>query len=102
MEGCDYRCHHHLGIFLPGKFAISFYISKSNVGSTFGASGSLVVMLLWIYYSAMIMYYWAEFTKYYALEYGTPILPTEYAVTIRQVEEEKGKMSVQNLEKLKN
>ena len=88
--------------FLLGKFAISFYISKSNVGSTFGASGSLVVMLLWIYYSAMILYYGAEFTKYYALEYGTPILPTEYAVTFRQIEEDKGKMSVQNLEKLKN
>lgn len=87
-------------LFLLGKFAISFYISKSNVGSTYGASGSLVVLMLWIYYSAMILYYGAEFTKYYAIEYGNPIMPAEYAVTVRQVEEETGKISIQRKEKL--
>lgn len=88
-------------LFLLGKFAISFYISKSNVGSTYGAAGSLIILMLWIYYSAMILYFGAEFTKNYAVEYGSPILPAEYAVTVRQVEEEKGKMSIQNKEKMK-
>jgi membrane protein len=87
-------------MFLLGKFAISFYISKSNVGSTYGTAGSLIILMLWIYYSAMILYYGAEFTKYYAVEFGDPIRPAEYAVTVREVEEEKGGMSIQEKEKL--
>src|SRR5450432_592206 len=86
-------------LFLFGKFAISFYISKSNVGSTYGAAGSLIVLLLWIYYSAMIVYFGAEFTKYYAVEFGDQIKPMDYAVTVRQEEVEKGKMSVQQNER---
>jgi membrane protein len=87
-------------LFLFGKFAISFYISKSNVGSTYGAAGSLIILLLWIYYSAMIVYFGAEFTKFYAIAYGDEIKPTDYAVTVRQIEEEKGKMSIQEKEKM--
>jgi membrane protein len=88
-------------LFLLGKFAISFYISKSNVGSTYGTAGSLIILLLWVYYSAMILYYGAEFTKFYAVEFGDQITPMDYAVTVRQVEEEKGKMSIQQKEELK-
>jgi membrane protein len=88
-------------LFLFGKFAISFYISKSNVGSTYGAAGSLIILLLWVYYSSMILYYGAEFTKFYALEFGDQIKPMDYAVTVRLVEEEKGKMSIQEKEKTK-
>lgn len=88
-------------LFLIGKFAISFYISKSNVGSTYGAAGSLIILLLWIYYSSMIVYFGAEFTKFYALTFGDEIKPTDYAVTVRQVEEEKGSMSIQQKEKMK-
>jgi membrane protein len=66
-------------LFLIGKFAISFYISKSDVGSTYGAAGSLVILLLWIYYSSIILYFGAEFTRAYALHKGVPIVPTEYA-----------------------
>ncbi len=87
-------------LFLFGKFAISFYISKSNVGSTYGAAGSLIILLLWIYYSAMIVYFGAEFTKFYAITFGDEIKPTDYAVTVRQIEEEKGKMSIQEKEKM--
>src|SRR3954471_12265963 len=43
-------------LFMLGKFGITFYIGKSNVGSTYGAAGSLVVLLLWVYYSSMILY----------------------------------------------
>lgn len=66
-------------LFMIGKFAISFYISKSDVGSTYGAAGSLVILLIWVYYSAIILYFGAEFTKSYALEKGVKIIPSEYA-----------------------
>lgn len=66
-------------LFLIGKFAISTYISKSEVGSTYGAAGSLVILLLWIYYSAIIMYFGAEFAMYYALNKGAHIVPEKYA-----------------------
>lgn len=88
-------------LFMLGKFAISFYISKSNVGSTYGAAGSLVILLLWVYYSAIILYFGAEFTKGYAIRYGSEIHPNEYAVTTKQVEVETGKQSVQDKEKAK-
>ena len=82
-------------LFMIGKFGISIYISKSNVGSTFGAAGSLVIVLLWTYYSSLILYFGAEFTKAYAVNYGSPIHPNHYAVTTRQVEVETGNASIQ-------
>ena len=83
-------------LFMIGKFAISFYISKTSVGSTYGAAGSLVVLLVWIYYSSIILYFGAEFTKAWAIKYGSPIHPNEYAVIAETVEIEKGKQSVQD------
>jgi membrane protein len=80
-----------------GKFAISFYIGNSNIGSIYGTAGSLVVLLIWVYYSAVILYFGAEFTKIYATQYGSRILPNNYAVWIKQVEveEEKGSLKQQ-------
>jgi membrane protein len=89
-------------LFMLGKFAISFYISKSDVGSTYGTAGSLVVLLLWVYYSSIILYFGAEFTKAYAIKYGAPIRPNPYAVTIQQVVVEAGKQSVQQNESKKS
>lgn len=66
-------------LFLIGKFAISFYVSKSEIGSTYGAAGSLVILLVWIYYSSIILYIGAEFTKSYAFKKGAHIVPNEYA-----------------------
>lgn len=66
-------------LFLIGKFAISLYISKSDIGSTYGAAGSLAVILIWIYYSSIILYFGAEFTKAYALNKGATIIPNHYA-----------------------
>ncbi|MGN6619323.1 MAG: YihY/virulence factor BrkB family protein [Ilyomonas sp.] len=86
-------------LFMLGKAAISFYIGKSNVGSTYGAAGSLVILLLWVYYSSFILYFGAEFTKAFAMKYGTKIHPDEYAVTTKQVEVETGDQSVQEKEK---
>jgi membrane protein len=85
-------------LFMLGKFAISFYISKSNVGSTYGTAGSLVILLLWVYYSSLILYFGAEFTKAYAVEFGNEIHPAPYAVTTKQVEVETGDKSVQSKE----
>lgn len=85
-------------LFMLGKFGISFYISKANVGTTYGTAGSLVILLLWVYYSAIILYFGAEFTKAYAMEYGSDIHPNAYAVTTKQVEVEMGSKSVQDKE----
>ncbi|WP_276481506.1 YihY/virulence factor BrkB family protein [Paraflavitalea pollutisoli] len=89
-------------LFLLGKFAISFYISKSDVGSTYGAAGSLVVLLLWVYYSSIILFFGAEFTKAYAMKLGSEIRPNHYAVTTREVEIEEGSKSVQQVEAKKS
>lgn len=78
-------------LFLIGKFAISLYISGTKVGSTYGAAGSLVILLVWVYYSSIILYLGAEFTKAYALKFGSAIHPNDYAVTTKQVEIETGK-----------
>src|SRR6476661_8275026 len=66
-------------LFMIGKFAISFYVSKSDIGSTYGAAGSLVILLVWIYYSSIILYFGAEFTRSYALQKGDPVIPDDYA-----------------------
>ncbi len=85
-------------LFMAGKFGISFYIARSKIGSTYGAAGSLVVLISWVYYSAIILYLGAEFTKAYASMYGSPIMPNDYAVTTKQVEVETGKKTVQEAE----
>ncbi|PWT97059.1 MAG: ribonuclease BN [Bacteroidetes bacterium] len=72
-------------LFILGKFGLSFYISTSAVGSTYGAAGALAVFLLWTYFSSLILYFGAEFTKSYALEIGETIHPSEYAVAVKQV-----------------
>lgn len=78
-------------LFMIGKFAISFYIGKSNVGSTYGAAGSLVVLLLWVYYSAIILYLGAEFAKAWSFHKGSSIRPNDYAVALKKVEVESDK-----------
>lgn len=75
-------------LFMIGRFVIGIYISNSNIDSTFGAAASFVIMLVWIYYSSLILYFGAEFTKSWAVEYGANIYPTEYAVTTKVVEVE--------------
>jgi membrane protein len=83
-------------LFMIGKFAISFYIAKSNVGSTYGAAGSLVILLLWVYYSAIILYLGAEFAKAWSVRKGSGIQPNDYAVRLEEVkiESDKEKKSV--------
>lgn len=86
-------------LFMLGKFGISFYISKTNIGSTYGTAGSLVVLLVWVYYSSTILYFGAEFTKAYAIKFGAAIYPNRYAVIATTVEVEQGKKTIQQAEK---
>jgi membrane protein len=82
-------------LFMLGKFGISIYIGQSDVGSTYGATGSLVILLLWTYYSSIILYVGAEFTKAYAVAYGSEIRPAHYAVTTKEIEVETGNATIQ-------
>ena len=59
------------GLFAVGKWLIGLYIGKSSVTSAFGAAGSLVVLMLWVYYSAQIFLLGAEFTRVFAEEHGS-------------------------------
>ena len=58
-------------LFEIGKFAIGFYVGKQGLESTFGAASSIVVLLIWVYYSAQIVLYGGEFTYAYAMRYGS-------------------------------
>jgi membrane protein len=58
-------------LFNVGKIGLGLYIGKSAVASSYGAAGSILVLLLWIYYSGLIFYFGAEFTKSYADRYGS-------------------------------
>jgi len=58
-------------LFSVGKLAIGLYLGKAGVGSTYGAAGSLVIVLVWVYYSAQIFFFGAEFTQVYAAEHGS-------------------------------
>ncbi len=74
-------------LFVVGKFLIGFYLGQSNPGEAFGAAGSVVVLLVWIYYTALILLVGAEFTQQWALRYGSHIRPDEDAVRVVETEE---------------
>ena len=73
-------------LFLIGQYAISIYLSRSNIASLYGAAASILLLLVWVYYSATIVYIGAEFTKAWADELGGKIYPDEYAVSTRIIE----------------
>jgi membrane protein len=69
-------------LFTGGKYAIGIYLGRTATTSAFGAAGSLVVLLFWVYYSALISFLGAEFTQVYARRYGPGIQPKEHAVRL--------------------
>lgn len=73
-------------LFLLGKFAIGYYLGHSNMSSAFGAAGSLILILVWVYYSSIILFFGAEFTQVWAHTFGYHIVPREYAVIIEKKE----------------
>ena len=75
-------------LFMAGKFLITYYLGHSKMSSAYGAAGSIIVILLWVYYSAIILYFGAAFTRAYAICSGSHIYPSNYAVWVEQVEVE--------------
>ena len=69
-------------LFTGGKYAIGIYLGRTATASAFGAAGSLVVLLFWVYYSALISFFGAEFTQVYARRYGPGIQPQKHAVRV--------------------
>jgi membrane protein len=81
-------------LFMIGKFAIGMYLGSSKVGTAYGAAGSIVIILLWVYYSAIILYFGAEFTQVYVQHFGGKIRPNEYAVYVKEVPVETDELPV--------
>ncbi|GAB3543135.1 YihY/virulence factor BrkB family protein [Spirosoma fluminis] len=76
-------------LFMLGRYLIGLYIETTSTSSTYGAAGSLIVILTWIYYTAAILYFGAEFTLAYANHFGVKIEPASYAVYVEQTERER-------------
>jgi membrane protein len=66
-------------LFTAGKFLLAVYLGQASVGSAYGAAGSLVVILLWVYYSSQILLFGAEYTRAVSLARGSPVVPTAHA-----------------------
>jgi len=69
-------------LFTLGKYVLGLYLGTSSVSSSYGAAGSLVILLLWVYYSAQILFFGAEFTQVWANRFGTPVRPDADAVAV--------------------
>lgn len=82
-------------LFMAGKFGISYYLGHNRMTTAYGAAGSIIVVLLWVYYSSMILYFGAAFTHAYVLERGSRIYPNSYAVWVQQIEVESDKSLTQ-------
>jgi len=76
-------------LFMLGRLVIGMYVASSANSSTYGAAGSLIAILLWVYYTAAILYFGAEFTKAYVDFKGKRIEPADYAVHVEQTEIER-------------
>ncbi len=76
-------------LFMLGRYLIGLYIETTSTGSAYGAAGSLIVILVWVYYTAAILYFGAEFTRVYAEHVGARIEPADYAVYVEQHELER-------------
>ena len=73
-------------MFLVGKYALGLYLGSGAAGSAYGAAGSLITMLIWIYYAAQIVLFGAEFTRVYAQARGRGIHPAKHAVRVDRKE----------------
>ena len=87
-------------LFMLGSYLIGLYIETTATGSTYGAAGSMIVLLTWIYYIAAILYFGAEFTQAYANHFGIKIEPAEDAVYIEQTERERQVSSIPTEQKV--
>lgn len=74
-------------LFSIGKWALGYYLGHSSFSSAFGAAGSLVFIVAWVFYSAQILFFGAEFTQVYATEYGSYIRPRKGAIALAKPEQ---------------
>lgn len=84
-------------LFILGKYLIGYYLSSSDLGDAYGAAGSLVALLSWVYYSVVILLYGAQFTFTYNQLKGRSILPNEGSVAIMIEEIDKGNEPITNI-----
>jgi membrane protein len=73
-------------LFLLGKFAIGLYLGRKDVGELYGVAGSVLLLLMWVYYSSQTLFFGAELTRAFAEERGSKIAPSDQAVTTKTVE----------------
>jgi membrane protein len=78
-------------LFALGKLAIGLYLGKTSTASSYGAAGALVVILVWVYYSAQLLFFGAELTRAYAYQHGSRIAPDEDAMPIEEAREREGR-----------
>ena len=72
-------------LFLLGNHLIGWYLAATSVTSVYGAAGSIVIVLLWVYYSSQVMLFGAEFTRVYAKHRGSPLEPKDNAVRVSRM-----------------
>ena len=68
-------------LFELGKFLLGFYFGRSAIASSYGAAGSLIIILIWVFYSAQILFFGAAFTRVYAMRYGSHRTVAQQAAT---------------------
>jgi membrane protein len=73
-------------LFTAGKALIAAYLGHSNLGSVYGAAGTVIVLLAWVYYSSQILFFGAVFTRCHAEAFGRGIQPSSHAVRVKLVE----------------
>jgi membrane protein len=84
-------------LFSIGRYLIGLYLGSSAIGSAYGAAGSFVIVLIWVYYSAQILLIGAEFTQVYATRYGSRIKPSKNAIPVSEASRLKQGMSRANV-----
>jgi membrane protein len=80
-------------LFALGKYALGLYLGRSDAASAYGAAGSLMLVLVWTYYSAQILFLGAEFTQAYAHLYGSKVRPAADAISVQESEREQQGLS---------
>jgi membrane protein len=73
-------------LFTVGKFLLAFYLGRASTTSSYGAAGSVIAILMWVYYASVILFLGAEFTQVYARRTGAHVAPKKYAVPVTQAE----------------
>jgi membrane protein len=87
-------------LFTIGKILLGLYLGRQSTSSAYGAAGSVIVILMWIYYASVILFAGAEFTQVYAKRSGAVVRPTSYAVPV--TEDERAQQGMPNPKRLEN